>query len=151
MYTCMGKNNNGLAYCRLIKATILYLLTTVLYFLYNTLAILCRDTVLFLSLIFPCKYTKVICNACYNQMSVLSLTEVWTTLFWLQQTGFSQISWYSIINQNSSKAIDKTTEPYYSNLGPSLITHSACLICLDSGSCWNPIYLECQNAISVYQ
>ena len=32
MYMCMGKNNNGLINCRLINATILYLLTTVLYF-----------------------------------------------------------------------------------------------------------------------
>ena len=28
----MGKNNSGLVYCRLINATVLYLLTTVLYF-----------------------------------------------------------------------------------------------------------------------
>ena len=36
----MGKNNNGLVYHRLINATVLYLLTTVLYFLYSTLDIL---------------------------------------------------------------------------------------------------------------
>ena len=39
-FTCMGKNNNGLVYRRLINATVLYLLTTVLYFLYSTLDIL---------------------------------------------------------------------------------------------------------------
>ena len=37
---CIGKNNNGLDYCRLINATILYLLTTVLEILYSTLTIL---------------------------------------------------------------------------------------------------------------
>ena len=38
----MRKNDNGLVYCRLpvINATVLYLLTTVLYFLYSTLDIL---------------------------------------------------------------------------------------------------------------
>ena len=36
----MGKNNNGLVYCRLINATVLYLSTTVLYFLYSTFDIL---------------------------------------------------------------------------------------------------------------
>ena len=39
-FTCIGKNNNGLIYHRLISATVLYLLTTVLYFLYSTLDIL---------------------------------------------------------------------------------------------------------------
>ena len=33
----MGKNNNGLVYYRLINATVLYLLTTVQYFVYSTL------------------------------------------------------------------------------------------------------------------
>ena len=32
----MGKNNNGLVYCRLINTTVLYLLTTMLNFLYST-------------------------------------------------------------------------------------------------------------------
>ena len=34
IYVCMwiGKNNNGLVYCKLINTTVLYLLTTVLYF-----------------------------------------------------------------------------------------------------------------------
>ena len=40
VHMCMGKNNNDLVYYRLISATVLYSLTTVLYFLYSTLDIL---------------------------------------------------------------------------------------------------------------
>ena len=53
---CMGKNSNGLVYCRLINTTLLCLLTTVMYFLYCVFDIVfMADTVLFLSLILPCR------------------------------------------------------------------------------------------------
>ena len=42
---CMGKNINGHVYCRLINATVLYLLTTELYVLYSTLTFYGRYTV----------------------------------------------------------------------------------------------------------
>ena len=59
--TCMGKNKNGLVYQRLINATVLSLLTTILHF-YTHLTFK-ADIVLFLLLmIFLPKYNICTCN-----------------------------------------------------------------------------------------
>ena len=48
MYTCLGKNNNGLVYWKLINTTILYLLTKLLYFyVYSTVDIYGRYSIVY--------------------------------------------------------------------------------------------------------